>query len=344
MNFNADEPRDERGRWTGGVQAVAGNWRDKTLVNNSRSGRAAALVMNALLSLPARFRRQPGWAEPEMAERLGRLIDRWDAASGLDDKAFQAVFLGNDTNPDVTHDLRTAAQGALRARTAGEMAEAADHLAAAMRMIGADRWSDFLRNMEAKARVADDGADQSTVKQTEHVLGDDPMTDVDIMGNPLSFRSQAASDVALGAGALALGAAGGGVAVFLGRAAILGLGSFSTAEIAIVSETQSILEAPEFAQLAAAHEAGDSLVVHIGGRLIQYEPNLPASGMSLFGENGFLLGPEAFASTSELKQTILHELYRLTFSRAAGGVSGELATQETHAAASFAARAAGLIR
>lgn len=73
--------------------------------------------------------------------------------------------------------------------------------------------------------------------------------------------------------------------------------------------------------------------------MIQYEPDLPASGMTMFGENGFLMGPEAFSSTMELKQTVLHELYRLTFSEAAGGVSGELAAQETKAAASFAARA-----
>jgi hypothetical protein len=55
---------------------------------------------------------------------------------------------------------------------------------------------------------------------------------------------------------------------------------------------------------------------------------------------GFLLGPEAFSSGSELNQTVLHELYRLNFSEAAGEFSGELVTQETNAAASFA-RAAG---
>jgi hypothetical protein len=63
----------------------------------------------------------------------------------------------------------------------------------------------------------------------------------------------------------------------------------------------------------------------------------------MFGENGFLLGREAFSSQSELNQTVLHELYRLTFSQAAEGVSGVLATQETNAAASFAARAAGFL-
>jgi len=94
------------------------------------------------------------------------------------------------------------------------------------------------------------------------------------------------------------------------------------------------------ADLAASYAAGESLSVYVGSRLIQYEP-LPISGMSLFGKNGFLMGSEAFSSNLENNQTVLHELYRLTFSNSAAGLSGELATQETNAAASFAARAAG---
>ena len=64
----------------------------------------------------------------------------------------------------------------------------------------------------------------------------------------------------------------------------------------------------------------------------------------MFGESGFVLGPEAYSSASELNQTVLHELYRLNFSQAAGGVSAELATQETNAAFSFATRAAGFLK
>ncbi len=72
--------------------------------------------------------------------------------------------------------------------------------------------------------------------------------------------------------------------------------------------------------------------------MIQYEPGLPASGMTMFGENGFLIGREAFASPQEFQQTILHELHRLTTSQSSTGVSGALATQETKAAADFAAQ------
>ena len=100
------------------------------------------------------------------------------------------------------------------------------------------------------------------------------------------------------------------------------------------------MASPEMLDLAAAHGAGEPLTVKIGERLVQYEPGLPASGTTMLGENGFLLGPEAFSSNLELSQTVLHELHRLNFSNSAGGVSADLAAQETHAAASFAARAA----
>ncbi len=65
--------------------------------------------------------------------------------------------------------------------------------------------------------------------------------------------------------------------------------------------------------------------------------------MTMFGENGFLIGHEAFASGAELGKTVLHELYRLATSASAGGVSRDLATKETKAAASFAERAAGVL-
>jgi hypothetical protein len=56
------------------------------------------------------------------------------------------------------------------------------------------------------------------------------------------------------------------------------------------------------------------------------------------------IGKEAFSSSEEFQQTILHELYRLNTSASASGVSGSLATQETNAAASFAAKALGALK
>jgi hypothetical protein len=88
---------------------------------------------------------------------------------------------------------------------------------------------------------------------------------------------------------------------------------------------------------------GESIVINIGGRLIQYEPGLPASGMTMFGQNGFLIGREAFVSQEKLAKTVLHELYRLATSASSSGVSGSLATQETQAAYNFAQTAFELL-
>ncbi|MCB9654682.1 MAG: hypothetical protein H6729_11190 [Deltaproteobacteria bacterium] len=134
-------------------------------------------------------------------------------------------------------------------------------------------------------------------------------------------------------------AAGTGLAA-AARGAIQG---FNAAESVIIHETRGIVNATEFAQLRAAHAAGQSATVRIGGRLIQYEPGLPASGMTMFGENGFLIGREAFASQAELGKTVLHELYRLGTSASASGVSGSLAASETAAAFGFAERAIGVL-
>jgi hypothetical protein len=119
-----------------------------------------------------------------------------------------------------------------------------------------------------------------------------------------------------------------------------GLEAFSSTEQSIVLEARRILSSSELAQIRLAQQAGKSLLVRIGGRLIQYEPGAPCSGMTLFGENGFLLGREAFTSESELVKTLLHELHRLTTSVVrANGATMATVRSETEAASAFAERA-----
>ncbi|MGH3974348.1 MAG: DUF4157 domain-containing protein [Pseudonocardiaceae bacterium] len=115
------------------------------------------------------------------------------------------------------------------------------------------------------------------------------------------------------------------------------LESLTPLQRTIASEAQMILRSKEFTQLRAAQAAGESAEVVIGGRTILYEPGLNASGMTLFGENGFIIGREAFKSGEELTKTLLHELHRLaTTASKVEGVGGALAAEETAAAASFA--------
>ncbi len=63
--------------------------------------------------------------------------------------------------------------------------------------------------------------------------------------------------------------------------------------------------------------------------------------MTMFGEKGFVIGRNAFASETELTKTILHETYRLRTSQvgASGAASQAAVTAETMAAEGFAERA-----
>ena len=114
---------------------------------------------------------------------------------------------------------------------------------------------------------------------------------------------------------------------------------FTEVESRVINEARTIINSSEFAKIEVAQKTGQSITVNIGSRTIQYEPGLPASGMTMFGENGFLIGREAFTSKEELAKTVLHELYRLNTSASSAGVSAELATQETQAAFDFAGKA-----
>lgn len=118
---------------------------------------------------------------------------------------------------------------------------------------------------------------------------------------------------------------------------------FSDAENRIIDEADEILGSEQMEAIRRAHASGEPVTVDVGGRTIQYEPDLPASGMTMFGEDGFVVGREAFARPGELESTVLHELHRLHTSQSSSGLSGELASDETEAAFDFARRALGAL-
>jgi LysM repeat protein len=130
----------------------------------------------------------------------------------------------------------------------------------------------------------------------------------------------------------------GGGAPAAADAALVG---FNAAERGIIVEVRAVLKAPEMAQIREAYALGRDVTVKIGGRVIQYEPALNASGMTMFGENGFLIGRQAFTSEAELIKTLLHETYRLTTSAIGRGAAASAAAikLETEAAFTFAERA-----
>ncbi|MER5866773.1 polymorphic toxin-type HINT domain-containing protein [Kitasatospora sp. NPDC002040] len=132
--------------------------------------------------------------------------------------------------------------------------------------------------------------------------------------------------------------------VLAGRTPVLvhnsGEGDALTAlEQQISDEAKAIFSSPEFASIRAGHAAGEVAEISVRGVTVMYEPGLPSSGFTMFGERGFVMGPEAFVSESEAAKTVLHEMHRITTSEVAGGVTGELAADETKAAFNFANKA-----
>lgn len=115
---------------------------------------------------------------------------------------------------------------------------------------------------------------------------------------------------------------------------------FSPTELAIIGEVRAIKSGPLFAGFKKAFTEGRPKEWKAGERTILVESAAPFSGFTLMGENGFVLGKEAFVSDAELTKTLLHEIYRLDHSQArTHGVSGEQATSETQAAFGFSQRA-----
>lgn len=94
---------------------------------------------------------------------------------------------------------------------------------------------------------------------------------------------------------------------------------------------RAILASPDFPKVRAAFAKGTPEQFVIEGRTIVLEPDAPISGMTLFDEQAFVIGREAFISETELTKTVLHELYRLrTSARVEGaGISSEMVSSET---------------
>ena len=158
----------------------------------------------------------------------------------------------------------------------------------------------------------------------------------------IAVRAQSEADLDRAASHLARAVVTIGVATFIAlimRAgakfrsarAARGAAPAMSLDASIAAEVRAILSSPEMAQLRAAHASGREIQLTIGGRWIQYEPNLPHSGFTFFEKNGFTLGRNAFSSEHELIQTLIHEIFRLRSSAIGRGVVPSTATsmQET---------------
>ncbi|HVJ53567.1 MAG TPA: hypothetical protein VM689_13955 [Aliidongia sp.] len=163
--YNPDEPRDERGRWTtGGGTPRAAEWRRKPIYDGSSRGRATALATHAYLALPGDLRRRFGLGDSDTIDLLDRLIR--EGAPDSDSR---------QTASPAHYQLRAAASAAAVAETAGEMAQAGDHLASAVKVVGVGAWPRFIRSTALRKiiPISESGDEVNTPPKNEQPVPDD---------------------------------------------------------------------------------------------------------------------------------------------------------------------------
>ncbi|MEQ1514311.1 MAG: RHS repeat-associated core domain-containing protein [Lysobacteraceae bacterium] len=94
-------------------------------------------------------------------------------------------------------------------------------------------------------------------------------------------------------------------AMFSGSVGVRGASpgiSFTAEELLIIREAQGIFGSAEMNAIYAAYKSGVPYEAVINGRLVLYEPGMANSGLTLFGENAFVIGRHAFSIPGELKK------------------------------------------
>ncbi len=151
-HYNPDEPRDERGRWTTG----GSSWRVNPLRNPSPAGCAHTLLGHALASAWHQgLIREFKLPTQDEADRFARTLAAWNAAADFDPTTFRERFTrGLVDHPATIARLRQAAAGAAEAQTFGQMVDASRPLTAAIKDIGADRWTWVRDDLAERAKGA----------------------------------------------------------------------------------------------------------------------------------------------------------------------------------------------
>jgi hypothetical protein len=114
--------------------------------------RVQATVYGAVGSLPRALR---AWAAVIChAANLGRLTEammRWIRGDHLDKEQFARLFLGREADDPLVDLLRSLAPRIARATGHSELGDAATQIAAAIQVVGPDRWPRFLAELEDRA-------------------------------------------------------------------------------------------------------------------------------------------------------------------------------------------------
>lgn len=124
------------------------------------------------------------------------------------------------------------------------------------------------------------------------------------------------------------------------------LPGLTVAETQIVKSARQIWNSQAFKSGIRGMRAGKNSEITVDGVKVVFQADGPFSGMTLFGERGFVIGKEALRSPDEIVKTVLHEFYRLSTSAAGpnSGVSQALVAKETNNVVNFVERAFKSIR
>ena len=119
------------------------------------------------------------------------------------------------------------------------------------------------------------------------------------------------------------------------------LPGLTKAETGITQNAKKIYYSEAFNKGIADMKAGKHSEVLIEDIKIVFQADGPFSGLTLFGENGFVIGKEALQSSDELLKTVLHECYRLATSgvKANPRLDQTRITMETQNVVNFVERA-----
>jgi hypothetical protein len=138
--------RDEKGRFGNGTSPKADDGDSA-----SRGGGAGmlpqmqAVVYGAVGHLsPAERAKFTAHLDRAGVARLGGCLRAWSKAKGLGRDSFRERFLGGTGSDEVVDHLRKAADIAAGATTPEQQRDASGELAAAWRLVGADRWPRFI--------------------------------------------------------------------------------------------------------------------------------------------------------------------------------------------------------
>jgi hypothetical protein len=138
-------------------RSVAGNdtpphSQDGLFSSDRLAQRIHAVVYGAVGCLPRALR---GWAamicHGANLQRLTRAMTPWILGGPLDKERFGRLFLGRDADDPLVALLHDAAPRVGFATGHAELGDAATKLAAAILLVGPDRWSRFLAELESRA-------------------------------------------------------------------------------------------------------------------------------------------------------------------------------------------------